>query len=257
LIHAFDHAFVMSTQARYRAVLFDMDETLIAHGKGFEEIAHETYKAFADQLAPITEKKYWATFWPKAVDLWFMMFDGVIDGDTARRYAHINTLRTLGADETLAEPMMHFGETVLVECADLIEDAHRVLQALRHAGIITGVVTNGYATTQRRKVAYHELEEKVDFVLVGEEVGAQKPDPRIFQEALRLAGTSADATLFVGDMPANDIKGALDAGMDAALYDIGGKWHDIRETKGMPEPTYTIKSLSEVLGIVGLNDASH
>jgi len=247
----------MPDSLNYRAVLFDMDETLIQHGKSFEEIAHETYLAFADQLAPISEKKYWGTFWPKAIDLWFMMFDGVIDGDTARRYAHINTLRTLGADETLAEPMMHFGETVLVECADLIEDAQRVLQTLRQAGIITGVVTNGYATTQRRKVAYHELEEKVDFVLVGEEVGSHKPHPAIFAEALRRAGTHPAETLFVGDMPANDIKGALDAGMHAALYDIGGKWHDIRETKGAPSPTYTIKSLSEVLGIVGVSDASH
>lgn len=237
---------------RYRAVLFDMDETLIAHGKSFEEIAHETFDAFADRLKPITRQQYWAAFWPKAVDLWFMMFDGVIDGDTARRYAHINTLRTLRADETLAEPMMHHGETVLVECSDLIEDAHRVLRALRDAGVILGLVTNGYATTQRRKVAYHELEEKVDFVLISEEVGAHKPDPGIFAEALRLAGTAPSETLFVGDMPDNDIKGALEAGMDAALYDIGGKWGALRENVTAPTPTHTIKSLSEVLAIAGL-----
>lgn len=245
----------MGNDLRYRAVLFDMDETLIAHGKSFEEIAEETYAAFADRLKPISKKKYWETFWSKAVDLWFMVFDGVIDGDTARRYAHINTLRALGADETLAEPMMHHGETVLVECADLIEDAQRVLSTLRQAGIITGVVTNGYATTQRRKIAYHELEEKVDFVLVSEEVGSHKPAPGIFREALRLAGSAPSQTLFVGDMPANDIKGALDAGMDAVLYDIGGKWHDIRHADGMPEPTYTVQNLSEVLGIVGLADS--
>ena len=242
----------MSDPLPYRAVLFDMDETLIEHSKSFEEIAHETYEAFADRLKPISEKKYWGTFWPKAVDLWFMMFDGVIDGDTARRYAYINTLRTLGADETLAEPMMHHGETVLVECANLIEDAHRVLQALRQAGIITGVVTNGYATTQRRKVAYHELEEKVDFVLVSEEVGAHKPDARIFREALRRAETAASDTLFVGDMPENDIKGALEAGMHAALFDCGGKWHDLRETKDAPTPTFTVKSLTELLAITGV-----
>ena len=242
----------MNTHHRYRAVLFDMDETLIQHGKSFEEIADETYDAFAEHLKPISKKKYWEVFWSKAVDLWFMVFDGVIDGDTARRYTHINTLRSLGADESLAEPMMHLGETALVECTDLLEDAQRVLKALREAGIITGVVTNGYATTQRRKVAYHELEEKVDFVLVSEEVGAHKPDGRIFEEALRRAGTAPSETLFVGDMPANDIKGALDAGMDAVLYDIGGKWHDIRESKGMPQPTYTVKSLSEVLGIAGV-----
>ncbi len=245
-----------SNHLPFKAIFFDMDETLIRHRKNFEEVAAETFAQFAGQLEPITPLEFWSTWWPKAQDLWYMMFDGVIDGETARRYAYINTLRTLKADESLAEAMMHAGEQTLIEAAHLVEDARDVLLALREAGIRTGLVTNGFSVTQRKKVAHHQLEEQLDFVLVSEEVGSHKPHPHIFEEALRRADVTADEALFVGDMPANDIKGALGAGMKAALIDFGGAWEDMRETDGMPDPTYRIHTLREVLRLAGLEDGA-
>ena len=50
-------------------------------------------------------------------------------------------------------------------------------------------------------------------IVISSEVGADKPDPWIFQEALRLAGVRASEALHVGDEPNGDWEGAEQAGL--------------------------------------------
>lgn len=50
-------------------------------------------------------------------------------------------------------------------------------------------------------------------VLVSEEAGWRKPNKKIFQDTLKRLGVNAKETLYVGDSPLEDIKGAKDVGM--------------------------------------------
>jgi HAD superfamily hydrolase (TIGR01662 family) len=50
-------------------------------------------------------------------------------------------------------------------------------------------------------------------VLVSQDVGWRKPNPNIFQEALKRLGVKADETVYVGDSPLEDIRGAARTGM--------------------------------------------
>jgi putative hydrolase of the HAD superfamily len=50
-------------------------------------------------------------------------------------------------------------------------------------------------------------------VLVSEEVGWRKPNTKIFEEALRRLEATAERTVYVGDSPLEDIKGAEAVGM--------------------------------------------
>lgn len=67
-------------------------------------------------------------------------------------------------------------------------------------------------------------------ILVSEDVGWRKPNRRIFQEALARLGVAAHETVFVGDCPQEDIKGAADAGM---------------RTVFVPSQFYSLESLAE------------
>jgi len=51
------------------------------------------------------------------------------------------------------------------------------------------------------------------------DVGFRKPHPAIFEAALNKAGVLAEEAIFIGDDPVWDVKGALDAGIQALLYD--------------------------------------
>jgi len=50
-------------------------------------------------------------------------------------------------------------------------------------------------------------------VLVSEDVGWRKPHKKIFEEALRRLGVTAEETVYVGDSPTEDINGAKAVGM--------------------------------------------
>lgn len=238
----------MSIPTEIKAVLFDMDETLLSHARNFRALTVDLYRPFEDRLPGIDYDKFAKTLWPKAVDMWHMMYDGVLPGSVARRYTVTNTLRQLEADLDLSKPMMELWDELFITNTSLMPDAESVLAELRGEGIRLGIVTNGYSDVQHRKIEHHRLGTMVDFVLVSEDAKSHKPDPGIFEQALTLAGTAADATMFVGDMPQTDIEGALAAGMIPVLIDPNDK-----HTNGLPqhrEPRYRIRALQELLTLV-------
>lgn len=66
------------------------------------------------------------------------------------------------------------------------------------------------------------LADALDGVVTSAAVGARKPDPRLFEAALEVAGCAADEALHVGDTPTEDVEGAKAAGIRALLIDRDG-----------------------------------
>lgn len=226
-------------------VIFDMDGTLIEHTWQLSQVTEALFARFAADLAPVTHDEFFDLFWHKNEDLWYMMVDGVIDGDTASRYSYINTLRALGQDISLGEEMLlAWRELVLAEALPF-EDTFIVLEKVGQ-NYTTGILTNGFTTFQRSKIQRHNLARYVDFTLVSEEAGAHKPDRRIFLKALELAGCTLPAqAIYVGDNPAVDIEGALGAGLVPILMNPDD---DLEPAPGVAK----IKQLSELLVLLNL-----
>jgi putative hydrolase of the HAD superfamily len=82
----------------------------------------------------------------------------------------------------------------------------------RAAGWSVAVVTNGPTSTQDQKVRATGLEGLADAVCVAGEVGASKPDPLMFTEAARRAGTTLEGAWMIGDNLDADIAGAQAVG---------------------------------------------
>ena len=79
--------------------------------------------------------------------------------------------------------------------------------------------------------------ELVDGLVTSAEVGAPKPDPRVFERALAVAGVAASEALHVGDKVDNDIEGAGAAGVRGVLL----------QREGEPPPDVeAVRSLSEL-----------
>jgi HAD superfamily hydrolase (TIGR01549 family) len=57
-------------------------------------------------------------------------------------------------------------------------------------------------------------------------VGCEKPDPAIFESALRSMGRAPGQSLYVGDFYSIDYRGATRAGMQAILLDVSGAYRD-------------------------------
>ena len=126
----------------------------------------------------------------------------------------------------------------------LLEGAEELVRYLAKKYPLT-VVTNGFVEVQYEKFDKSGLRDCFSHIVLSEEVGCQKPNPRIFEEALRMNGLQAEDVVMIGDSWSSDIQGAINAGIDQI-------W--IRKSKDpLPEgqsATYLVQSLSEVMEIL-------
>jgi putative hydrolase of the HAD superfamily len=100
-----------------------------------------------------------------------------------------------------------------------------VLQRLKENGCILGVVSNW---DYRLPAILNELDvgRFFDFVLTSAACGCEKPDARIFQEALRRAQVAPEETLHVGDSYERDFIGAQQVGIQPVLLQREGNVDD-------------------------------
>jgi putative hydrolase of the HAD superfamily len=126
----------------------------------------------------------------------------------------------------------------------LFPDAVPCLEALRERGVALGCVTNGDAAMQRDKLARFALGPFFEVVVVEGEFGAGKPDAVVYRHALRSLGVAPADAIMVGDNLEWDVAGARAVG-------LAGVWID-RAGSGLPpdapvRPTRTIRSLAELV----------
>jgi HAD superfamily hydrolase (TIGR01549 family) len=100
-------------------------------------------------------------------------------------------------------------------------DAAPALAELRVLGVRLVCVSN-WDYSLPDVLARVGLADELDGVVTSAAVGARKPDPRLFEAALEVAGCAADEALHVGDTPTEDVEGAKAAGIRAVLIDRDG-----------------------------------
>lgn len=105
------------------------------------------------------------------------------------------------------------------------------------------IITNGFDEVQGVKLANSGITSYFDVVLTSERAGAPKPDPRIFQEALKRTRASATNSLMIGDNVEADMLGARQAGWDHVHYTA--------ETPADPLATHRIAHWKELLPLLG------
>jgi len=127
------------------------------------------------------------------------------------REAYLHVLKASGLGDEHAE-QLYSRVTDPAEWA-VYPDSVFALKSLRQNGIATAVVSN-IAWDIRAVLATAEVDEYV----LSFEVGAAKPDPRIFIEALTRLGVQAEEALMIGDSEEND-GAARELGCDFALVD--------------------------------------
>ncbi|MFC2012814.1 HAD family hydrolase [Chloroflexota bacterium] len=100
----------------------------------------------------------------------------------------------------------------------LYDDVLPVLAALKERTLILGMITNlaRDMTPICDKLGVASL---LDFVVTSQEIGVDKPDPRIFMAALECAGVSAAEAVHVGDEYRFDVVGARGVGMASVMID--------------------------------------
>ena len=111
-------------------------------------------------------------------------------------------------------------------------DALALVAELKERGFILGAISD-WETTLPDLLAELGMTRYLDALAVSEIVGVTKPDPRLFQEALRQAHAIPETSLHIGDWYELDVAGARGAGMQALLFD----WPERRPLVDCPRVT--------------------
>ncbi len=126
--------------------------------------------------------------------------------------------------------------------ADLLPGAEEFIRAL-HGKIKIALISNGVSSIQRSRLALCPLTPLFDVILISEEVGAAKPDPKMLFMAMEQMGcTDKRQAVMMGDSLSADIPAAIHAGVDSIFFSQKGKTS--------PLPTYTVNCYEKALAIL-------
>jgi putative hydrolase of the HAD superfamily len=217
-----------------RAVVFDLDGTLLDRRRSFERFVRDQWRRFPAVLGSVSPDDYVRT-----------LIERDRDGYAPRNDVFAGALAGFGLSSELAETLLRDYRDGFPSACVLFPDAAQTLASLRAAGLRLGLITNGSVRMQSAKLKCLALEPAFDAVLISDVEGVSKPSREIFHRALARLNTKPEDSVFVGDHPELDIFGARAAGMKTV-------WRLDPAVSRMVEADAIIEELGELLALLGL-----
>lgn len=193
-----------------QAVLFDLFETLMT------EWGHKKYTKDEMCADLDVDRKLFDQYWEANEEARYL---GEISFWDSLLYVCGQCGKAVD-DATLAR-MVDRRVSTKSQCFDYVQPAvYELLDALKAMRVPMAVVSN-CSPEEVEGIRQSRLYPYFDHVVLSYEIGLQKPDARIYQEAARRLGVDPKACVFVGDGGSRELEGARQAGMTA----IQAKWY--------------------------------
>jgi putative hydrolase of the HAD superfamily len=235
-----------------RAILFDLDDTILSFGRRslvLEELAGRTPALFAPltpkAAADAMEARFKA-FWSdqERHKAWRPRLAQARRMLVAEAFEDLNKAGARGLTPDQAHAFADAFHAYRETEARLFPGALETIDALKAAGVLLALVTNGQADTQRPKVERFDLARRFDHIQIEGEHGFGKPEERAYTHAMQALGVEAHETWMVGD----NLEWEVAAPQALGIFAI---WHD-HLGDGLPEdspikPDRIVRSIAELL----------
>lgn len=212
---------------KYRHLFFDLDMTLWDFESNAREAYEDIYRTFRlnDRgIASLTD--FVSKYFVHNDRLWEQYRNGEIEKELLRSKRFELTLLDYGIDDpALAQAIGHEYVTISPTKTRLFPNAHATLGYLQQRYTLS-IITNGFEEVQFHKLKNSRLDGYFSHVITSEQAGCKKPDPEIFNYALRQAGAEASQSVMIGDDLEVDVLGAMQAGMDAVYFNPKNNAHN-------------------------------
>ncbi|NMH69407.1 HAD family hydrolase [Bacillus sp. RO3] len=220
----------------YKAILFDLDDTLIDRDKAvenlffilvekcYEEVSHSKKTEMLKRFKEHDRKSYGYSDKTNVLDSFFDDFPP--------------------SHRLPSDSIQDFWNHHFPQCFSVNKLMIAVLNEIK-SQVKVGIITNGTTERQTAKIKNTHLYRCFETIIISEDVGLTKPDKRIFELALNELNVKPEETLFVGDDLEKDMEGCQNA-------NIKGIWfnpHRIRNGTGI-KPYAEIHSFDRLLEYV-------
>ncbi|MFK4427341.1 MULTISPECIES: HAD family hydrolase [Bacillus] len=185
-----------------RAILFDLDGTLLDRRQSLEQFIRDQYNRFAFHLINIEKFEYCSRF---------LELDN--NGYTWKDKVYSTLLCEYNITTLTQEQLLHDYITNFQHHCISFQNMHELLQQLTQQNIKIGIITNGFTDFQMNNLRALNIHTYTNTILVSEAEGIKKPHPEIFERALQKLNVKAEECLYVGDHPENDVLGSEQVGI--------------------------------------------
>lgn len=214
-----------------KAILFDLDGTLLNRDESLKLFADEQYKRLFPYIGHITKDVYTARF---------IQLDsrGYVWKDKVYR----QLVEEFGISKITAEELLQDYLENFKYCCVPFDNLLLMLEELKERKMLIGMITNGYGQFQMDNIKALAIEDYFQTILVSEWEDIKKPNAQIFSRAADKLGVLPRECVFIGDHPENDVQGAKNVGM-IGVWKKDMQWMDV-------QAEFEVDDLMDILAIV-------
>ena len=222
-----------------KAIFFDADNTIVDH----KECERQALEYLFKGIGVSYKQEYQEIFRPLDRDLW----DGValnkcsIPKELIPEYRFKVLFDKIHIEYNNYKKANQLFQDGLEQSVALIEKADEVIEYLYNKNYKLYVVTNGLIRLQKPRIINSTIADYFSDIIVSEEVGVAKPNPKIFDVLLQRSNLKPNEAIVVGDSLEKDIQGAKNANIKSVWYNPMQK-----DNNTAIVPDYEINNLLEL-----------
>lgn len=197
-------------------IFFDLDHTLWDFEKN-SALAFE--KIFEKHQLDLNLEQFLLHYIPTNLKYWKLYRDEKISQEDLRyhRLKEVFDLMNKEVVDEMIHLLSHEYIHYLPQFNYLYEGAWEILDYL-FPKYKLHIITNGFQTVQAGKLKNSNIEHFFQTITNSEMAGVKKPNPLIFEYALKKANATKSKSIMIGDSLEADIEGAINVGLDAIFF---------------------------------------
>lgn len=220
----------------YKALYFDMDNTLLS----FDQAEREAFFLTARKFHLPKDPAFYQRYREINEGYWRMLENGKITFDELATSRFRDLFEEYGIRKDPARANACYFQELSFQHQP-VDGLYDTLEYLKSKGYAMYVTTNGNPASQWHRYIDARLDKYFVTMCVSLEIHAKKPDPEFFAFINEQTGYGPENALVIGDSLASDIKGGIAAGMDTLWISWGRE-----RTDDAVVPTYTLPSLADI-----------
>ncbi|MBN2016125.1 HAD-IA family hydrolase [Candidatus Dojkabacteria bacterium] len=239
----------MATKSsKFKAVLFDLDDTLCNTEETKERVFTQVYEA-NESLSKIPIFEFIEVALKKRSDY-------LLDAEGLQTYSRLDIWQ-----EVMERFNVNFTTKELRKLIDdywkysilelkLYPDVREVLEKLRDNNIINSILAGSDFYSKSAKLIHLGIDELFTYFFTADLVRIPKTDPKIYEYVVQYLKLKSNEVIMIGNDPMQDIKPANEAGLSTAQFVKVGD-SKVSE-KGSERPNYILRSLRGILELLNI-----
>ena len=221
-------------------IFFDLDNTLWDHRKNAYLTLKEIFaREKVQEKYQLGFEEFHKEYFTINENLWAAIRDGKIDKQYIRDNRFYDSFLFFGIDDKeLSQKFENNFLDQIIENNELVEGAFDLLEYLAQKKYRLHILSNGFEEVTYRKCELSGIKNYFATITSADEINIRKPQPEIFEYALKKADAKKENSIIIGDDWIADVEGGLAFGMDAIFFD--------RFNDDFDAEVKTVKNLSDI-----------